>query len=101
MMMNDANWTLIPEHCRGGLRRYIERGTDVGDFLYAVLANDLRGAVRRADDTNMGHLADYVKFLYCYAPSQCWGSPAKVAAWMGEGGLYGQSKSAANPELAA
>jgi large subunit ribosomal protein L9 len=34
----------------GGLRRYIENGIGPGDFLWAVLTNDLRGAIERADE---------------------------------------------------
>ena len=99
-MMEDANWSLIPEHCREGLREYIEEGREVGDFLYYVLTNDLFRAVRKADDTNLGRLPDYVTFLWNYTPSNAHGSPANVRAWMAMGGLKGLSKRAANPELA-
>ena len=82
-----ADWSLIPEHMIGGLRRYIENGIPPGHFLTAVLCNDLRGAVDRADDTNRRRLADYVIFLYNYVPSQCWGSPEKFEVWIAQHGL--------------
>lgn len=97
--MEDANWSLIPEHCREGLRAYIEDGRDVGDFLYFVLSNDLFRAVGKADSVNLSRISDYVKFIYTYAPKNCHGSPENVRAWMRTGGLKGQSKAAANPEL--
>jgi hypothetical protein len=83
-----ADWSLIPEHCRAGLRRYIELGRSVGSFLSAVLENDLKRSCQNADDTNINHIVDYVKFLYRHAPSECWGSPDKVRTWMDKGGLY-------------
>ena len=73
----------IPDYMMGGLRRWIELGIEPGDFLHAVLTNDLRRAVERADSANMRNLPAYVAYLYNNAPSQCWGSPEKVAAWTG------------------
>lgn len=98
-MIEDANWSLIPKHCRNGMIRWIMYGTEPGNFLGAVLENDLRRAVERADDINRASLANYVTFLFNYAPLPCWGSPEKVAEWKRLGGLKGQAKVAANPEL--
>ncbi len=97
--MNDANWSLIPQHCRAGLAAYIEHGRPVGDFLTSVLCNDLEGAVHRADRENRAALVNYVVFLHNYAPRPCWGSPERVKSWSASGGLRGQSRAAANPEL--
>lgn len=72
----------IPEHMRGGLARYIEHHIEPGSFLRAVLENDLKGAISYADSTNRFLLFDYVNYLYNDAPSVCWGSPEKVAAWL-------------------
>lgn len=72
----------IPEHMLDRLRAYIETGCPVGDFLTAVLCNDLREACSRADDHNVRNLAAYVVYLYNEAPSPCWGSPEKHAAWI-------------------
>jgi hypothetical protein len=82
-----GNWDLIPCHMRGALDRYIGHGVPPGNFLTAVLCNDLREACGRADDINRVRLHDYLTFLYCDAPSDCWGSPAKFAAWVQRGGL--------------
>ncbi len=53
-----------------------------GGFLRAVLENDLAGAFGRADDDNRRAMHDIVCYVYNELPSQCWGSPAKVAAWL-------------------
>lgn len=82
-----ANWEKVPEHIRDGLKLYIAKGLQPGDFLTAVLCNDLREACARADDINRHRLFDIVSFLYCYAPAACWGSTEKFAAWRKQGGL--------------
>lgn len=73
---------VIPPHMMKRLRAYIEQGAPTGDFLRAVLTNDLREAVARADDTNILILPAYVRYLYNEADGRCWGSPAKVQAWV-------------------
>lgn len=82
-----ADWSLIPEYMIGGLRRYIEHGISPGDFLTALLSNDLRHTFARADMENSAVVGNYVRFLYAYAPSECWGSPAHFDAWCKRGGL--------------
>ena len=72
----------IPEYMMGGIERYIEHGIEPGDFLTAVICNDLAEAVGRADDTNIRNIPAYLGYLYNEAPSPCWGSPAKFKAWM-------------------
>ena len=47
------DYSLIPAHTLGGLKRYEEQGCPPGDFLRYVLENDLRGAVGHADLENM------------------------------------------------
>lgn len=72
----------IPEYMHGGLLRYIVDGIGPGDFLSAVLANDLREACGRADGVNRHLLWQYVRWLYNEAPSGCWGSPEEVDHWL-------------------
>lgn len=71
----------VPNHLRARLCRWKHAGVRTGDFLRAVLENDLRGAVRRADDDSAAALANIVRWLYLEAPGNCWGSPVLVAAW--------------------
>jgi hypothetical protein len=88
--MKHADWKLIPEYMHGGIRRYVEEGKQPGDFLTAVICNDLLRSVERADDTNIRLLARYVMFFYNYTPHDCWGSEDKVKAWIAKGGLEGK-----------
>lgn len=72
----------IPSRMMGGIRRYVDEGVEPGDFLCAVIANDLKEAVGRADDENMANLPAFVDFFYNHAPSLCWGSSERMAKWI-------------------
>ena len=77
---NDPMW--CPPEVVESLLRYWHRRIPTGDFLRAVLENDLRDACGRADDTNIRHLPGIVSFCWWQLPSPAWGSPSKVAAWL-------------------
>jgi len=79
----------LPVHMRPGMAAYVLHGTQPGDFLTAVLCNDLMEACHRADAINKEQLHAYAFFLYNYAPSACYGSAAKVKAWVAQDGLMG------------
>jgi len=85
----DINYSLLPEHMRGGMRRYIEQGILPGGFLQAVLSDSLSQSGMRADDVNRERLLDYAHFLYEEAPLACWGSEEAVRKWVEMGGLKG------------
>lgn len=76
----------ISEHMLYSLKQYIEHKQPVGDFLTAVLENDLSEAVARADENNLKNLPAFVGYLYNEAPSQCWGSKKKVEEWLYDDG---------------
>jgi hypothetical protein len=84
-MLSAANYTFrgvsIPARMAPDLQRWIERGELPGDFLQAVLRNDLREAVGRADAENLIALPAYIGYLYNEADPRCYGSPEKVKAW--------------------
>lgn len=79
------DYSLLPQHIRDAMQRYIEDRIQPGGFLTAVLSNDLAEAFARADHINRMRLHDIVRFLYNEAPSTCWGSPEKVKSWLGKG----------------
>lgn len=81
---NGARSCGIPEYMVSGLVRWFVSHTKPGDFLCAVLQNDLRRACERADDTNAPILMNYMRFLYNYAPSGCWGSQDAFDSWRRE-----------------
>jgi hypothetical protein len=92
MTILDLDYSMIPEHCRDGVQRYIETGSPVGGFLQAVFENNLVEAFGRADDINRAHLWDYTMFLYNEAPKHpipSWGSPQAYKEWLEMGGLAG------------
>ena len=88
----NINYSILPEHMQDGMRRWIEHGIPAGSFMMSVLCNDLIGALGRADSINIERLRSYGTFLYSEAPSECHGSPEKVAAWEKRGGLRGHDK---------
>lgn len=84
------NYEQLPEHIRGGMRRYIESGIEPGSFLTAVLCNDLMGALGKADEINRERLWDICAFLYNEAPSACFGSVEAFQSWVQRGGTEGR-----------
>jgi hypothetical protein len=64
------------------INRYVDLHCPTGDFLYAVLTNNLKEAVGRADEENLAALPEIVGYCYNEIPFDCWGSPARVAAWL-------------------
>jgi hypothetical protein len=81
-MAYQFNGFYIPDRMMGALQRYVEFGAVPGDFLCAVIENDLSKAVGMADSENARNLPAYVGYLYNEAPAPCWGSPAKLVAWV-------------------
>ena len=62
---------------------YVEDRVPPGDFLEAVLENDLKESFERADDDNIRSMFEIVQFIYNEIPARCWGSPEKVKEWLG------------------
>lgn len=88
----DIDYSKLPEHMQDGTELYVEDGIEPGDFLLAVLRNDLVGAFGRADPINAASMHDWADWLFNDAPMGCWGSAAKVSAWVDKGGLKGGAK---------
>jgi hypothetical protein len=77
-----GEYAAIPERMQEGIKRYVIDRLSPGDFLVAVITNNLKNAVGHADDENLPLLPLYVRWLYNRAPSRCHGSPAAFAAWL-------------------
>ena len=77
--MNEYNMPDMTLHC---LKEYVENRVPPGGFLYAVLTNNLIESFGRADEGNSASLQQIVRYLYNEMPADCWGSPAKVKAWL-------------------
>ena len=82
----------IPERMMGGIRRYIEHGIKPGDFLCAVIDNDLALACGRADNENQKNIPAYPAYFYNEAPRACYGDSIKRIEWQLSGGLKGREK---------
>jgi hypothetical protein len=71
----------IPPPLVAGLRHYIQ-GRPTGDFLRAVLCNDLFTAVGRAHETSLAAIGPLVRLIYNAMPSVCHGSDDAVDSWI-------------------
>ena len=95
-MKSALNYTFqgfeIPEYMARGVDRYISDCLQPGDFLTAVITNDLKKAVDRADDNNMKNIPAYIGYFYNETPVSCWGSEKNMTAWMAHGGVNGVIK---------
>jgi hypothetical protein len=77
----------IPIHMHNGIIRWILDGIRPGTFLCAIVENNLKESIMRADIDNITRLIAYVNFFYNAAPGGCWGSVDKVRQWENDGGL--------------
>lgn len=71
----------VPSHLQQGLIDFIELGIKPGDFLWAVICNDLQGAVLRADGLSIFAVRGIVRWLCAHAPAACWGTEQKRNEW--------------------
>lgn len=79
----DDIYKSLPEYMRFGMKAWIVEGVVPGDFLSAVLKNDLMKACAHADSVNRILLHKYAEWLYSYAPTNCYGSEANFNKWEG------------------
>jgi hypothetical protein len=89
-----AAYRQCPGNVHPGLEYYFEHGADPGDFLSAVLCNDLKEACMYADNYNQQCLFAIVSWLHNVAPNGSWGSIEAYAAWIAHSGFaaWGRSK---------
>ena len=72
----------IPSLTIDALARYVDHGLRPGSFLSAVINNDLREAIIRADQWNRPVIHDIVHLLFNHAPSRSWGYAGAVEDWV-------------------
>lgn len=68
----------IPRLTLDTLHAYVQQRVPTGDFLRAVLSNDLREAIAHADNENIKALRAIVQYCHWEIPTQSWGSPQAV-----------------------
>jgi len=83
----------LPEWAIESLNEYVRIGRDTGDFLEAVLSNDLMDAFGRADDFNRDIMFQYVSYVYNKMPIGCNGSRNIYKNWCESGGIEGKRMS--------
>ncbi len=85
-LMKDAailqDYGVIGEPILSGINRFVLLHEKKGDFITAVLCNDLREAFGRADHLNQKIMFQIVSYCHNQIPGLCWGSPEKVKAWV-------------------
>lgn len=79
-----SDYHRIPQGVRDALDRYVTHGISPGSFTRAVLENDLFEALGRGDLESTAALPAICGYVYNELPSDCWGSPEKVVAWIAE-----------------
>lgn len=79
----------LPDYMRAPADAYVETGKPPGDFLYALLSNDLRRAVAAADTENSRVLQTAWVWWLLDIPDAAQGSKRQVDAWISSGGFTG------------
>lgn len=75
--------SLIEPRFRESIDLFVSHGYLPGNFLAAVMANDLKESIARADEAALANLPHIVAYLYNEVPASAWGSYATLAAWFG------------------
>jgi hypothetical protein len=88
----------VPVSTLYNIREYVLSGVSQGDFMRAVLTNNLRESIAHADLDNRRHLANIVVYLTNYAPATCWGDEDTYRTWVKNRGAIGSpDRPAGNP----
>jgi len=80
--MNTQNKEFIELRFKESIDAYIALGRPTGGFLEAVISNDLKEAIGRADSEALDNIPHIVAYLYNDCPGNCWGSKEKYTAWL-------------------
>jgi len=76
-----VDYSGLTDQCREIVRLYVEHGCDPGYGWTMILSDSLR-AIIAVDAETAAHLTQIYRWLVNHAPSQAWGSPDCVRAWM-------------------
>ena len=81
--LNEGFKTLrISSYMCHGVYAYVIQHQRTGQFLQAVIQNNLLDAVCRADSENLFVIRGWVKLFHNFTPSLCHGSKEKYDAWV-------------------
>ena len=87
-----ASWGIefaahIPKSIQRDVFQYIAFGTEPGQFVKALMQNDLMRTFATADEYNVTNIWKYCSFLYNYAPAHAFGSNQAYDDWTRRGGM--------------
>ncbi len=85
--MTEVAHLLIREDTMDSIKEYVLIGRPPGDFLRAVMENDLQESFGHADQGNRATLFEIVSFVYTCCPNACHGNPEAVRNWVKLRGL--------------
>ena len=74
----------LPDYMHNAIADYLVHGAETGEFLEAVLSNDLMGAAAKADTTNQNLLFRYARFLFNVFPVGSYGSRQAYINWINQ-----------------
>ena len=72
----------MKESTRAGIMRFVEHGNKPGDFLTAVLSNNLRDAIGHGDEENRRDIVEICQFIHNEIPARCHGSWESMKFWI-------------------
>jgi len=72
----------LPVSVQESINAYVTTGRPTGGFLEAVINNDLREAIVRADHINIRIIPAIVGYLYNECPAGCWGFSGAFDKWV-------------------
>jgi hypothetical protein len=85
----------IPKETKEAIERYVNAGLDPGDFLQAIMSNDLMGACKLADEHNLRAIVAIAQHVYSNVPMNCHGTKDIVRLWIELGSANRNNGSAA------
>ncbi len=72
----------LPRRTKETIDNYVEFGLQPGDFVQAVLENNLTEAYSRADPINTACMRSIVAYIHNETPAASHGSKEKTRAWV-------------------
>jgi hypothetical protein len=78
------NWDLRNKYLAQTLEHYVMRGFEPGGFVTSMLANDLFGAVAKADHWNKPAIAQIAQEIEKNVPTTAYGSYEAFQAWVND-----------------
>lgn len=91
---------IIPVAIKRAIDLHAKKGCPCGQFVTAVLENNLREAINRADKNSLDALVEIVQYCHWEIPGNSWGSKEKVTAWIELGGDEGKKAKKASDSQA-